>query len=191
MASFFTENKLLGFASALDVQRHLPFTEETNMSASHSTLLRGARSLAGTCLIALSWIVPTAGAATGLENPREVAQAFERHFNAGDVERLMSLYERGGVLVPAPGQAVRGAAGVRESLQRFLDTGMRMSLSVRDAYVAGDMALLLVDWNLRGMAPSGEPVELAGTGTDVVRRGADGSWRYVIDNPFGVQPPAR
>ncbi len=175
----------------MDVKRHPSFTEETNMFANPSIRLRGACGLAGAVLVALSGLAPPAVAATGAEGPREVAQAFERHFNAGDVERLMSLYERGGVLVPAPGQVVRGADGVRNSLQHFLKTGMRMSLQVREAYEAGDLALLVVDWTLRGSAPSSEAAELAGTGTDVVRRGADGRWRYLIDNPFGVQAPAR
>jgi hypothetical protein len=33
-------------------------------------------------------------------------------------------------------------------------------------------------------------VDLHGTATDVARRGADGAWRYVIDNPFGTALPA-
>ncbi|WP_256371360.1 hypothetical protein [Caulobacter sp. FWC26] len=31
----------------------------------------------------------------------------------------------------------------------------------------------------------------AGTGADVVRRRADGTWIYAIDNPFGVARPTR
>ncbi|HET6287677.1 MAG TPA: hypothetical protein VFG15_13130 [Amycolatopsis sp.] len=30
---------------------------------------------------------------------------------------------------------------------------------------------------------------LATTATDVARRGEDGLWRYVLDNPFGVGVP--
>jgi ketosteroid isomerase-like protein len=39
---------------------------------------------------------------------------------------------------------------------------------------------------MRGTAPDGTPLELNGTATDVTRRGADGVWRYVIDNPSGT-----
>jgi ketosteroid isomerase-like protein len=34
--------------------------------------------------------------------------------------------------------------------------------------------------------PDGEHVHVDGTATDVARRGPDGLWRYVIDNPFGT-----
>jgi ketosteroid isomerase-like protein len=53
-------------------------------------------------------------------------------------------------------------------------------------YVAGDIALLIVDWSMRGTARDGSAVDMGGTATDVVRRGADGRWRYVIDNPHGT-----
>lgn len=40
---------------------------------------------------------------------------------------------------------------------------------------------MIVDWELGGEGP-----RVAGTATDVARRGIDGRWRYVIDNPFGL-----
>ncbi len=55
-----------------------------------------------------------------------------------------------------------------------------MQAALRHAYVVDDLALLVVEWSVRGAG-----VDLAATATDVVRRGPDGRWRYVIDNPFG------
>jgi ketosteroid isomerase-like protein len=49
-----------------------------------------------------------------------------------------------------------------------------------------DLALLVVAWSIRGTTRDGREVNLMGTASDVVRRGADGKWRYVIDNPFGT-----
>ncbi|WP_239144276.1 hypothetical protein [Streptomyces sp. SID14515] len=39
---------------------------------------------------------------------------------------------------------------------------------------------------VEGRAADGGQVRIAGTATDVARRGSDGFWRYVIDNPFGT-----
>jgi ketosteroid isomerase-like protein len=58
--------------------------------------------------------------------------------------------------------------------------------TTRHAYVSGDIALLVVDWSIAGTSRQGYPLDLRGTATDVVRRGADGRWRYVVDNPFGT-----
>ncbi len=57
-------------------------------------------------------------------------------------------------------------------------------MPVRHTYTADEIALLVVDWTITGTCPDGSPVDLAGTATDVARRGSDGYWRYLIDNPF-------
>jgi ketosteroid isomerase-like protein len=45
----------------------------------------------------------------------------------------------------------------------------------------GDLALTQSKWRLD--IAGGDPVE--GTTAEVVRRQADGSWKYILDNPFG------
>ncbi|WP_457027959.1 YybH family protein [Kitasatospora sp. P5_F3] len=59
-------------------------------------------------------------------------------------------------------------------------------MPVRHTYTADEIALLVVDWTITGTGPDGSPVDLTGTATDVARRGPDGYWRYLIDNPFGT-----
>jgi len=39
---------------------------------------------------------------------------------------------------------------------------------------------------MTGTGSDGSDVDLGGTATDVVRRGTQGLWRYVIDNPSGT-----
>ena len=79
-------------------------------------------------------------------------------------------------LVAQPGQSVTAAAR-REANQRFLDLGLPIDLKPRHVYEHDGIALLIVDWTIG---------DVKGTATDVARKGADGRWRYVIDNPFGV-----
>jgi ketosteroid isomerase-like protein len=59
-------------------------------------------------------------------------------------------------------------------------------------FVAGDIAQLVVDWSIDGTGPDGKHVYLKGAASDIARRGADGRWRYLIDNSLGtaVRQPA-
>ena len=50
---------------------------------------------------------------------------------------------------------------------------------------AGDLALVVGVWSFTGTR-DGAPVELSARNADVLRRQADGTWRFVIDNPWGV-----
>jgi ketosteroid isomerase-like protein len=42
-------------------------------------------------------------------------------------------------------------------------------------------------WSFNGTGPDGEPVQLASNNADVLRRQEDGTWRFVIDNPWGTE----
>jgi ketosteroid isomerase-like protein len=50
----------------------------------------------------------------------------------------------------------------------------------------GELAYLANTWSLSGTGPDGNPVVLA-LRPPRWRGGADGSWRYVIDNAWGDQ----
>ena len=49
----------------------------------------------------------------------------------------------------------------------------------------GDIALLNSQWQVTGTDPEGNAVSMSGNGSEVVRRQADGSWKFIIDNPGG------
>ena len=59
-------------------------------------------------------------------------------------------------------------------------------------FVADDIAQIVLDWSIDGTGPNGKRVHIGGSASDVVRRGADGLWRYLIDNNQGtaVRQPA-
>jgi ketosteroid isomerase-like protein len=45
--------------------------------------------------------------------------------------------------------------------------------------------MLYNDWQGRATGPDGAPVELTGKAIEVVRRQADGTWRFAIDDAYG------
>lgn len=103
-------------------------------------------------------------------------------FNNGDADGLASLYEPGAVFVPQPGTVLRGAEAIRASIQGFLGTGFKMTMTTVFVLDNGDMALLSGEWKLTNNGQTA----MSGKSSEVVRRGSDGGWRYVIDNPFSA-----
>lgn len=106
-------------------------------------------------------------------------------FNTAEASALDELYEPDAVLVPAPGQPITGPRR-SAALAHLRGFGVPLRARLRHAYVTGDIALLIVDWSLSGTGKDDHPIHLSGTATDVVRRQADGRWRYVVDNPMGT-----
>ena len=62
----------------------------------------------------------------------------------------------------------------------------KLDLNVTRVLEATDLALVIAAWTFAGTGPDGAPVNLAGTSADVLRCQPDGSWRFVIDNPWGT-----
>lgn len=59
------------------------------------------------------------------------------------------------------------------------------SVDVESA-ITGDTALTQNKWTMKATGPDGSPVDLAGQSAEVMRRQADGNWKFLIDNPWSI-----
>ena len=118
--------------------------------------------------------------------PDEVLSLLSQAFNAGDLESILALYEPEATFVVQPGEAVTGTEALREAFSGFLALKPKFELEVKKIFRAGDdIALLFADWTLTGTGPDGDTISMSGQGSDVLRQQQDGSWLFVIDNPYG------
>src|SRR5437763_3213050 len=120
------------------------------------------------------------------KQPEDMPATFETAFNTGNIEQVLALYEADAVIVPQPGQMVRGADAIREVLFGFLGLKLPIHIERKRVLVNGEVALVSSTWKLSGTGPDGSSVDLGGNTTEVIRRQADGTWRYAIDDPFSI-----
>jgi uncharacterized protein (TIGR02246 family) len=118
--------------------------------------------------------------------PEQVLATIVEGINTGDLERLMPLYENQAAFATQPGTLAHGSPGVREALAGFISMNGRLELNVERVLEVDDLALVTGNWTFNGTGPDGKPVRLAANNADVLRRHADGAWRFVIDNPWGT-----
>ena len=120
------------------------------------------------------------------ETPERVLEAVVEGINTSNFEMLMALYEPKAAFATQPGSLAPGLGGIREALGGFVAMKGKLNLEVSRVLEVGDLALVVGDWSFTGTGLDGEPVKLAAKNADVLRRQADGSWRFVIDNPWGT-----
>ena len=98
----------------------------------------------------------------------------------------MPLYESEAAFATEAGSLAHGPSGVREALNGFISMKGKLDLEVTRVLEVDDLALVIGVWSFNGTGPDGEPVHLAARNADVLRRQGDGTWRFVIDNPWGT-----
>ena len=118
--------------------------------------------------------------------PEEVLKSIVEGINTRNFDLLMPLYESEAAFATEPGRLTRGLSGVREALGGFIAMNGTLDLKVTRVLEASDLALVTTVWSFTGTGPDGEPVKLAAKSADVLRRQEDGTWRFVIDNPWGT-----
>src|SRR5215467_2964584 len=68
----------------------------------------------------------------------DIDPAFEKAFNAGDLDALLKLYDEQSVLVPEPGKPVKGLDNIKQALTGFLALKLPIQLTVRQPAIVSE-----------------------------------------------------
>ncbi len=115
----------------------------------------------------------------GVKSPGDMPETFGRLFNDRDKDGLLGLYTEDGTLTIDGAETARGKDAVDAMLDPMLDSPLRIATQCACAWENGDTALVRTDWVLT--EPDGT-VAMTGSSAEVLRREADGLWRFVIDD---------
>lgn len=112
--------------------------------------------------------------------PELISKLLETCLNNGDIEGLQDLYETEAIFADYDG-AAKGWSAIRAAHQRFVDAGLSLTLNDSLVFEVDDIALVHWSWTVQQADGSATH----GTSAEVLRRQADGSWKFIIDNSDG------
>jgi uncharacterized protein (TIGR02246 family) len=123
----------------------------------------------------------------GSPSPDKAADLFFERFNAGDAAGFASLYAEDAIFTYDGQERAVGRAQIERAIAGFIMAGFKMRGRNVSCYVVGDIALTRFAWELHDN--QGATVG-SGVSAEVQQRGADGLWRFVIDDTGGGSRPA-
>jgi uncharacterized protein (TIGR02246 family) len=116
--------------------------------------------------------------------PEDVDRLFGERVNAGDVEGIVALYEPCATLVTQDAGTLVGHDAIRQYVSMLPAMKPRIDMGVaRVVPVTDDLAVVHHDWRCALTGPDDTSFEVTGRATEIVRRQADGSWRFLLDDP--------
>ena len=118
-------------------------------------------------------------------NPEDWPSVFEQHLNAGDLDRVMELYEPDARFVTPSGETFIGRDRIRQVIAGLIQAKTKFQSRVRRVVTIDDVAMLCTDFDGTTVDPSGKTVELGSRAIEVLRRQSDGSWKLIIGDPNG------
>lgn len=116
---------------------------------------------------------------------RSTVASLVQALNDGDVDAALRHYDAGAVFVAQPGKMVRGTAAIGDALRAMVAARPRLTTHRSEVLAAGELALYLAHWSMELEAADGRQTASA-CSADVLRRGPDGAWRVLIDDPWGT-----
>ena len=128
---------------------------------------------------------PAALSAAELDSVKAVDAAFAAGMNAKDTAAVFAVYAADAKLMPPDSPILDGAAGHPVIVGLIAGGASDFVLTPTTAYGVGDLAYLVGTASFK-MGGASETVKYA----EVLRKGADDKWRYVVDMFSGVAAPA-
>jgi ketosteroid isomerase-like protein len=113
------------------------------------------------------------------KSPEEICHLFKQYMAEGDLDSVLSVYDSEAVFLNRPGEIKRGEE-LREELAPFAAVKATFDFTIKQVIQSSDIALMHTEWKVS----SPEPMSVYAI--EVARRQPDGTWRWLIGDPFTV-----
>lgn len=113
------------------------------------------------------------------KSPEEICSLFQRYMAEGDIDSVLSIYDPEAVFLNQSGEFKEGD-GLRQELARSAGAKAKFDFHVKQIIQADNIALMHTEWKVSAPQP------MSVYAIEVARRQPDGTWRWLIGDPFTV-----
>jgi uncharacterized protein (TIGR02246 family) len=118
--------------------------------------------------------------------PEDFIPSLTERFNSKSLDAMLELYAPEAVFVAMDGRVITDRNEFGALFEHDMNLGPPLKMKVRHVFAGKDTAQIVLDWAIHGTDTEGRPVHVHGTAADIIRQGADGVWRCIIDNNQGT-----
>ena len=126
---------------------------------------------------------PVVDVEADVEAIKKITDDFNAAMNAGNVDKLVSLYTDDAVRIPPNKPPQVGKEAIRSSFQEYLDKFTVQNEGVIvDLKVSGDLAFVRGSWtSINTPKTGGDSLKENGSFVSVIQKQPDGSWKIICN----------
>lgn len=113
-------------------------------------------------------------------SPEDICRLFQLFMAEGDLDSVMSLYDPDAVFVNQSGEVTKGRHDLRQELAPIVGAKARFDFDIKQVVQTGDIALMHTKWAVSAPQP------MTVYAIEVARRQPDGTWCWLIGDPYTV-----
>ena len=114
------------------------------------------------------------------KSPEEICRLFQHYMAEGDIDSVLSVYDPEAVFLNQSGEVKKGEEGLRQELAPFAARKAVFNFDIKQVIQSGDIALMHTEWKVSS------PQQMSVYAIEVARRQPDGTWRWLIGDPFTI-----
>jgi uncharacterized protein (TIGR02246 family) len=114
------------------------------------------------------------------KSPEEICRLFQQYMAEGDIDSVLRVYDADAVFLNQSGEVKKGEEELRQELAQFAANKAIFDFNIKQVIQSGDIALMHTEWKVSS------PQQLSVHAVEVARRQPDGTWRWLIGDPFTI-----
>jgi ketosteroid isomerase-like protein len=112
--------------------------------------------------------------------PEEMCRLFQQYMAQGDIDSVLSVYDPEAVFLNQSGEVKKSGEALRQELAPLAAMKSVFDFNIKQVIQTGDIALMHTEWKVMS------PEQMSLYAIEVARRQPDGTWRWLIGDPFTV-----
>jgi len=114
------------------------------------------------------------------KSPEEICRLFQQYMAEGDIDSVLSVYDPEPVFLNQSGEVKKSGDELRQELADFAARKAVFNFDIMQVIQSGDIALMHTKWKISS------PQQMSVYAIEPARRQPDGTWRWLIGDPFTI-----
>lgn len=119
-------------------------------------------------------------------SPVAAVKYFRNCIHLGDLKGALSCFDPEATYIERDGQEIKGLGNIEKALESICLWKPEIKGIKQRVTIVGDLAMWMDKYHVKAKMPNGDPMEMEGVTACIMKRNIDGTWLWLVDNPFAA-----